>query len=188
MKTSTARVEVVTYASEVQPEIATNDADLAHVLEWADAHPDAWRVVLGKKSAAWGRGSTHYPGWARNDTPAGVLERMAVFKRHVHGAYPPASPASFFDWSSVFTLDHCREPGFRGDLFRQVDPAGYSRGCASLDFTPETLEEVIVRFRTWAEGPPLSHPTAAVLVGDRVVFGQVPILRAMTSPLSDAPR
>ena len=62
-------------------------------------------------------------------------------------------------------LEHFRERGFTGGFFQQHD-ARYPRHCLSLDYTPETLEEVIDHFAQWCGS---DYRTARVTVDGEVV-------------------
>jgi hypothetical protein len=137
------------WRSDIRQEVNTTDPALADVIAWADAHPCAWDVVCQTKSKAFGRGSCDYIGWAqRSMAPAAMLERV----RHLHGLATGRDafqgPASIFAWRARFTLEHYRESGFTGGLFRQHD-GKYQRLCMTMDHTPETLTEVVSRFIEW---------------------------------------
>lgn len=54
----------------------------------------------------------------------------------------------FWGWRAKFTLKHYGSKGFRGGYFQQFD-GKYSRGCADLDYTPATRDEVLDRFLAW---------------------------------------
>ena len=137
------------WTSDVRPELHTTEPMLAEVIAWADAHPCAWDIVTHAKSKAFGLGSCEYIGWAqRGMAPEAILERAS----HLHGLATGRDafqgPASIFAWKARFTLEHYREPGFTGGLFRQHD-GQFHRLCMTLDYTPETLGDVVSRFIDW---------------------------------------
>lgn len=139
------------YQSEVRPEIETRNCDMALAIAWADEHPTVWKVVRGTKSKAFGRKSCVYIGWAQNtNAPEAVLERV----HHLHSIFraaPHTHAHDIFLWRAAFTLDHYEERGFKGGFFQQWDKK-YPRGCLSLDYTPETLPEVLEQFKAWVDG------------------------------------
>jgi hypothetical protein len=137
------------WTSDVRPEIGTTEPPLAEVIAWADAHPCAWDVVTRARSKAFGLGSCEYIGWAqRGMAPTAVLERA----RHLHGLAEGRDafqgPASIFAWRARFTLEHYRDKGFTGGSFRQHD-GQFHRLCMTMDYTPETLGDVVTRFIAW---------------------------------------
>jgi len=114
-------------------------------------------------------GSCEYIGWAqRGKEPDAVLERV----RHIHGRITrsPLRPECIFQWRAQFTLAHFRDKGFTGGFFQQWD-ANFPRSCLTLDFTPETLEEVINRFCGWMDR---CHRTARITLDGETVraFGR----------------
>ena len=163
-------VTVVTFASELHPEIASHREGDADTIAWADANPVAWEIVRHNKSKAYGKGSSDYLGCGRDDSPGSVIYRTATLRQYAeHGKASPAhgEPATdFWRWRARFTLTHYRDRGFRGGLFQQYD-GEYDRGCCLLDYTPATLPEVIRRFLLWC-GP--TFPTVAVKVDRKVVL------------------
>lgn len=154
------------WQSDARPEVRTTDPALAGVIAWADAHPCAWDVVTQAKSKAFGRGSCDYIGWAqRSMAPEAILERA----RHLHGLATGRDafqcPPSIFAWRARFTLEHYREPGFTGGLFRQHDGM-HQRLCITMDYTPATLGDVVSRFIEWC-GP--DHKTEYVTLNCEIV-------------------
>jgi|SRR5271154_90094 len=151
MKRTEETQVLVWYASEVHPEIRTQHEDLAKVIEWADANPKVWRIVRENKSKAFGRESSTYLGCHRGPSPFASLDRAAEFKRTIEndeGLAPAHRREEFWTWRAGFTLEHYGEKGFKGGLFQQFDGT-YDRGCCYIDYTPETLDEVINRFVQW---------------------------------------
>jgi hypothetical protein len=151
MKTTTHTVRRRAFRSEVRPDVETTDRTLAAALEWADGNPVVWEIVSGHRSKAFGLGSCEYIGWAqRRREPDAMLERV----RHIHGIVSRPEryldPGSIFPWRARFTLDRFREKGFTGGFFQQWD-ADFPRSCLTLDYTPETLEEVVDRFCGWMD-------------------------------------
>lgn len=174
MKRTESQITVVTYASSVHPEIETMSEGYADTIEWADAHPIVWRIVLETKSAAWGRTSSRYPGHGRGEEASAVLYRATVFREYYeHGGVPAnrgtilQPPYNFFQWSARFTFDHYKDKGFHCGFFQQFDGT-YPRGCASLDYTPETKEEVLDRFLEWCKSS-YDHGTKELWIDKKVV-------------------
>ncbi len=151
MKTVTETITNIIYQSEVLQEAHTINPLFARIIAWADDHPVVWRIVIGHKSKAFGLGSCEYIGWAqRAMTPESILERA----RHMHelweGKSPYHHPDSIFVWRAKFTLAHYQDKRFTGGFFQQHD-AKYPRSCLTLDYTPETLQEVLDRFCAWMD-------------------------------------
>lgn len=154
------------WRSEVRPDVRTSERALADVIAWADDHPHAWDIVTQTKSKALGVGSCDYIGWAqRGLSPEAILERV----RHLHGLITGRDamwgPASIFAWRARFTLDHYLDAGFTGGFFRQHDGT-FERLCMTLDYTPDTLEEVVSRFAQWCG---LDYRTAYVTLNSEIV-------------------
>lgn len=159
------RREIV-HTSEVMPSVSGSSAYDAEVIAWADAHPVVWKIVTANKSAPFGKKSCTYMGCIQGrDDPVSVLDRVATFKYELERYQGQECPAEFFSWRAQFTLDHYGKKGFRGGFFRQYDER-YSRGCASLDYTPDTRETVIDRFLQWCGS---SYETYHVTIDDVVV-------------------
>ncbi len=169
MRTTIQTVRRQIFRSDVRPEIESGfQADEA-VLKWADEHPVVWQIVTTHRSKAFGIGSCEYIGWAqRSKEPDAVLERV----RHIHGRIvrPALQPDCIFQWRAQFTLAHFRDKGFKGGFFQQWD-ARFPRSCLTLDYTPDTLEEVIDRFCGWMDR---YHRTAKVTLDGGTVraFGE----------------
>ena len=166
MKTETINSTLTLYRSEVRPDVTIDCPKVAVAIEWADANPRVWKIVTGTKSKAFGRGSCVYIGWAQKSlAPEAILERTEHFHRLATGTEPHLSANHIMCWRSRFTFEHYRDAGFTGGFFQQHD-AKYPRHCLSLDYTPETLEEVIDRFLQWCAR---DYPTARVTVDGKVV-------------------
>jgi hypothetical protein len=151
MKTITETITNIVYQSEFLPEIRTLNPSLARTIAWADDHPVVWRIVTSRRSKAFGLGSCEYIGWAQKSMePDAVLERA----RHIHelgeGKCPYHDPDSIFVWRAKFTLEHFQDKRFTGGFFQQHD-AKYPRSCVTLDYTPETFQEVLDRFCAWMD-------------------------------------
>jgi len=154
------------YPSDLHPDIETENTNLAKVIRWADANPHVWKIVSNNKSKAFGRNSCVYIGWAQGKTsPEAVLERVNHFHELVNCNEPHISPSHFTHWRAQFTFEHYRDKGFTGGFFQQHDEK-YPRNCMSLDYTPETLEEIIDRFLKWCGG---NYKTQSITVDKKVV-------------------
>lgn len=161
---TTRAVEVATFTSSVRPDVSTEDAALAGALEWADAHPVAYRIVTGTLSAVFGRRSVEYLGSDRDagdDDP----DRVAKTVRRLAHLRESALKDGLFGWRVRFALAHYEDSGFRGDVFRLWD--GEVLRCAlPLDHTPATLEEVLDQYAAWCDP---CYRRVEVRVGKRVV-------------------
>jgi hypothetical protein len=160
------QIEVRTFRSEVRPGIETTYPDMAPVIEWADKNPHVYDIVTKKRSKAFGLGSCAYIGWAqKSPSPDAVLERLRHLHELIFDHSPPYyAPDNIFSWRAQFTLAHYRDKGFTGGFFQQHD-GQYPRSCLTLDFTPETFEEVLDRFCSWVN----PRSTKTVLLDGEVV-------------------
>jgi len=177
MKTHKCTITYRIFQSDIQPEIATTDPELAEVVAWADANPVVWDIVTKTRSKAFGVGSCVYIGWAqRSNAPEAVLERLRHFKELVEGgddlmrvrkghACRQAGEDSILVWRARFTLEHYRDSGFTGGLFQQHDKQ-YPRSCLVLDYTAETIEEVLDRFCAWMDN---SYNTRRITINGKTV-------------------
>ncbi len=154
------------HQSEVLPNVRTMNSNLGSAIEWADDHPVIWRIVTGRKSKAFGLGSSVYIGWAQRSTESdAVLERIRHMREAVENLQPYYPPDSIFVWRAKFTMKHYRDTGFTGGFFQQHD-ARYPRSCLTLDYTPETLQEVLDRFCAWMDQ---FHRTVRITVDGKTV-------------------
>lgn len=160
------------YVSEILPEVTTQDPDLGKTIAWADANPVVWKIVTNTRSKAFGRKSCEYIGWAqRSPAPAAILERA----RHFHTCVDPNVLGGFhyrsrdiWGWRARFTFQHYGDKGFRGGYFQRFD-GRYDRDCMSLDYTPETLVEVLRNFMEWGHVP-LAEDSAEIVKIDKVAL------------------
>jgi len=156
---------VVHFVSEVLPEVNAQDPDLGQSIAWADANPFVWKIVTSTKSKAFGRNSCEYIGWAQRSTaPEAVLERA----RHFHSSVDPNvsrglnyRSRDIWGWRARFTFEHYIDKGFTGGFFQRFD-GRYDRDCMTLDYTPETLAQVVRNFMEWGHVQPLSTDTVKV--------------------------
>jgi hypothetical protein len=165
MKTNERTVKVVTYASEVCPEVTSERESDGEIIAWADAHPAAWKIVTTSKSGAFGKGSSDHMGWAQNsDSPSAILDRIQTLRRAIEGNGDiTADRNEFWRWRATFTLEHYGKKGFKSGFFQQFD-GQYPRGCVTLDYTPETRAAVIERFRAWCDASPCRYETRAIWI------------------------
>lgn len=164
MQTETYQHAGTLWRSDLRPDITTGEHELARVIAWADEHPHVWDIVTQTKSKAFGRGSCEYIGWAQQgNAPEAVLERARHLHDLVTGREPHLGPEHIMVWRAKFTFEHYRDADFTGGFFQQHDTA-HARHCLTLDYTPETREEIIDRFLRWCGD---SYNTARVtLDGD----------------------
>jgi hypothetical protein len=130
---------ILYYRSSVV-DVETESIAMVPFIEWADANPIAWKIVMDSKSKAFGINSTN----GGNSSSSGVLPRLEFLKCESERADP------FWGWRARFTLEHYMEKGFKSGFFQQWDGT-YHRGCSSLDYTPATLDEVVSRFLAWCD-------------------------------------
>jgi hypothetical protein len=150
MQTETVHQTGILWRSDLRPDVTTDEHELARVIAWADQHPHAWDIVTHQRSKAFGIGSCVYIGWAqRSMAPEAILERAAHLHRFVVGIEPHLSPNHLQCWSARHTFQHYRDRGFTGGYFQQHD-ASYPRISLTLDYTPETLPEVVQGFLRWS--------------------------------------
>jgi hypothetical protein len=139
------------YRSDVRPTVETSQESLGKVIAWADQHPHVWDIVTHTRSRAFGLGSCEYIGWAqRSMRPNGVLERARHLMELVDNPGRWGHTHSIFLWRAKFTFDHYQDKRFLGGFFQQHD-GRFPRSCLSLDFTPETFEQVLDRFCQWID-------------------------------------
>ena len=150
--------DVEVFTSSVRPDLSTEVASLAGAVEWGDAHPVAYKIVTGTKSAVFGKNGCTYLGFHRNkDDPESVLHRVDHLRQQT-------LEPGIFGWRARFTLEHYGERGFHGDLFRLWD-GEYHRSALYLDYTGATIEEVLDQFTAWCDP---YYKKVEVHVGDRV--------------------
>ena len=153
------------YVSEVLPEVTTQDPDLGRTIAWADANPFVWKIVTNTRSKAFGRKSSEYIGWAqRSPAPEAILERA----RHFHTCVDPNvlrglhyRSRDIWGWRARFTFEHYQDKGFTGGFFQRFD-GRYDRDAMTLDYTPETLPQMVRNFMEWARNTPGFRETDTV--------------------------
>ena len=172
MKTTTQTITVTTYHSEVMPDVRTDSEHFRDVIVWGDANPVAWKIVTAPTTKTlFGVDGIVYMGCQRGRSPRLALERLATFKQEVDGRFLDNKPAetSIFQWRARFALEHFGEAGYRRGFFQQWD-GQYDRGCTELDYTPDSLDEAVRRFKAWCEsGSSACFVTRAIKVDGKVV-------------------
>jgi len=153
MKTETQTVVKTIYRSEVIPEVETDYSDLAKILKWADANPYVWHIVTHNKSKVFGR-------ILGSNSPDIILVRLRRFYEKIL-----RPDVEIEGWRAHFALEHYKDKGFKGGLFQQWDDQ-YPRACLILDYTPETLEEVIDKFVEWCGK---THNTRRITINEEIV-------------------
>ena len=144
--------------SRVMRFIAAWPPESAHAVRWADRNPVAWEIVTTTRSRALGLGSPEYPERVRSSADSeAVLARVVQLHELVLEA--KKRPNSLYAYRAAFAVAHLHDPGFTGGLFAQC--AGRKeRFHLLLDYTPQTLVEVITRFAAWTyHGSPVTHIT-----------------------------
>lgn len=127
MKSTSEKVTVVTYSSDVLPEVSSTIESHGDTIAWADAHEVVWKIVNASKSAPYGWKSSTYIGWAQgNPSVAAMLARVEAFRRELE--HPVES---LWSWRAHFTLERYGSKGFKGGFFTQYD-AQHQRGCVQL--------------------------------------------------------
>ena len=172
MKTTPYTETYNIYSSDVCPEVQTRDEKIAEIIRWADSFaPVVWKIITSNKSQAFGKNSSLYVGWSQgSDSSRAILERLVTFYRNLQadefGKTYSIDSYNMHVWSVNFTLEHFEEKGFTGGFFKQWD-GKYDRGCAFLDYTPETLPTVIEHFIAWCGS---TFETKAVKVDKQIVW------------------
>lgn len=152
MKSAIVVTRTRTFRSEVLPEISTTNSELGRVIAWADQRPVVWKVVTKRKSKTFGLGSCEYIGWAQQSlSPDAILERARHLMETLGQPGRWGNAHSIFMWRPAFTLENYEKKGFTGGFFQQHDEK-YPRSCMTLDYTPETLPQVLDKFCLWMDG------------------------------------
>ncbi len=137
--------------SRVMRSVVTWRQEDIRPLRWADRNPDAWSIVTSRRSQAFGAASAEYPIWTcRATDPCAVLLRLRTFHELVVDGERRFGSGAIHVWAAKFTLEHFNDEGFTGGMFRQHDGRG-ERCMLVLDYTPETLNEVLDRFCRWMD-------------------------------------
>jgi hypothetical protein len=160
---SEKRTVIHTYQSEIIDEVRTLDKALAPVIEWADGHPLVYRICMENRSRAWGNKSTKYLACEHGSSPDAILSRIRAFRRYCEADF---NPVRFETWSARHTFAIYEHKDFRSGYIKQFD-GKYDRGCAYVDYTRKTLDEVVQRFRAWCGN---MFETRAILLNDEVVW------------------
>jgi len=148
MDTKTEIIEITEYRSTAHPEICSSSQRDTAAIELIDKNPVVYEIVTGERSKAFGVESCVYIGWAQRNNGAGaILEKVKTFMRILAGENAGEREGTIWNWRAHFTLDHYNDKGFTGGFFQCHDE--YPRGCLTLDYTPDTLPEVINRFFDW---------------------------------------
>lgn len=150
MDTTTHTLKINTYRSSAYPEIESREDRDVEAIEFIDANPVVIEIVTGDKSKAFGADSCVYIGWAqKNNSVTAVLEKVKTFMRIIAGEFYGEREGTIWNWRAHFTFDHYNDKGFEGGFFQQHDR--HPRSCLSLDYTPETMPEVVKRFSDWCD-------------------------------------
>lgn len=165
MQTRSQHLTIVRFVSDILPEVHTQDPELGKTIAWADANSYVWKVVTGTRSKAFGRDSCEYIGWAqRSQASEAILERA----RHFHTCVDPNvrhgleyRTTGIRGWRARFTFEHYQDKGFKGGFFQRFD-GRYDRDCMTLDYTPETLSQVVRNFMEWAGTTPGARPADTI--------------------------
>jgi hypothetical protein len=144
VKTLKEQITITRYVSDVDPALVSESPIIAETIEWADANPVVWKIVRGTRSAPFGKNASTYLGSGRGDSPSSAIYRAGHLRAE-------SLRKDFWGWRARFALEHYGDKGFRGGFFQQFD-GQYNRGCCDLDYTPDTLDEVIAQFVEWC-GP-----------------------------------
>jgi hypothetical protein len=169
VKSTAAQITVTTFASEIHPEVTSEHLEDGELLAWADAHPTAWKIVTGHKSAPFGKKSCTYIGWAQgSDAPSAIIERLRTFRSEGRGREGSHPGSSIFEWRARYTMKHFEDKGFKGGHFRQWD-GEYERHSLSLDYTPKTLDEVVDAFVKWCVNGPCRYEMREVRLDGKCV-------------------
>lgn len=148
MRNEVRTIRKLVFISEVNPEVESEHQGDSVTLEWADEHPDSYKLVMGTASRVYGRHNTAQLGCYQGSTSSeAVIHRLERLRDDIE------SMSLFFRRRAMFSLDHARDPKLTGGLFHQhaiyTDGKEYGRACTYLDYTPVTRDEVIEHFMTW---------------------------------------
>ena len=146
MKVFTRTTEITLYRSEILDWVETEDAALSHSIAWADALPVVYKI-LNEKRSVFGKDSYQWISEAMGETAHALLRRVALFRAQLKSSAP------FFNYLANFTLENYENPSLRKGFMQQWDGT-YTRFCTSVDYTPDTLDAVIQRFRAWCDEEP----------------------------------
>lgn len=190
MKTHKKEIILQTYSSDVLPDIVTEDPNLARTIEFADANPWTWKIVTTTRSKAYGRGSTEYIGWAQKSmAPEAILERA----RHFHCCIDPGTGGGSYvgctdiwGWRARFTFEHFDDKGFSGGYFQRLDGRS-DRESMTMDYTVETLPQVVRNFMQWALTPPGTFLDGVKLDGGLLSEEILEAARRLSTTIWDPP-
>lgn len=158
---------VTLYRSKIHPEIETASEADCTIIDWADTHPVAWRIVREKKSKCFGAAATEYPAFDRGDSAQAVLGRLRRFMGYAQREDSPG----FDHWLAAFALRHYGKTGYKSALFIQFDGI-YRRGCHYVDYldTPEWRAYAVRRFVAWCRAT-APFPTRSVIIDKFAIEG-----------------
>ena len=149
METTKKTIEQITYQSSAYPEIQSTSTRDAEAIEFIDKNPIVIDIITGDKSKAFGAESSVYIGWAQgNNSVSAILTKVHTIMRVVSGEFIGSYKGTIWNWRANFTIDHYNDKGFKGGFFQAHDR--FPRGCMSLDYTPDTLPEVVEWFYGWS--------------------------------------
>jgi hypothetical protein len=149
MDTNTETIDITEYRSTAYPDIRSSNRADVEAIEFIDANPVVIEIVTGDKSKAFGVDSCVYIGWAQKNNSAGaILTKVKTLMRILSGGFYGEREGTIWNWRAHFTFDHYNDKGFKGGFFQAHDR--FPRGCLSLDYTPETLPEVVKWFYGWS--------------------------------------
>lgn len=176
MRTDTQYVKIVTYSSSVLPDVSTREPGLVPAIEWADDRPVVWKIVTEAKSKEYGRDGGEYLGIERGGGAHNALLRASRFKDLVESCSSPYHRAK-----ARFTLEHYGDgKNIKSDLLQQWD-GEYYRGCTVVDYTTDTLHDVVRDFVRWCETGACRFPTVDVRMGGKPIPRDV-LKRALRNP------
>jgi hypothetical protein len=141
------------------PFIAAWTQEEIRAVRWADKNPVAWQIVTTDCSKALGLGSTEYPESIRHsDDSTAIRDRVVRLHELIQDARRWGC-TSLFAWRATFAMTHFLDPGFTSGLFQQFSGRTERVGLF-MDYTPETLNEVIDQFAAWRHhGWPVTRVT-----------------------------
>jgi hypothetical protein len=152
------------YASEVHPEIETENESFKETIAWADATSKgrAWSVVMTNKSRLWGSTGIHYAHAMHGGASESVLRRLLIYRAVLEGSVL----GPMHRWAANFALAHFKDKGFRSGFFQHWDGL-YGRSCMTLDYSDKSLNEVLEQFRAWCGD---GHPMKEIRLDGKTVW------------------
>lgn len=145
----------VFYASDICKRVRTQNPRMQQIIGPCDRMPVLWQIVTQPRSAAWGILSLHYNSHTR--TSDSILHRASIL-------LDSFDRSDILGYSARFTVHYYAKPELRGGLFALCDER-HTVASITLDYTPETLDEVVEQFFRFTD----ALPGATVTLNDKII-------------------